>query len=743
MNSTNSFEEKLKASIDRPEIDPAFVNRLEARLQRLPMQKERRAPFFGLPRAVVPALAVLALAVIILLASGPQRVLAQLQSLIGYIPGVGLVETSGAMRELAEPVSVTREGITIEVTYALLSPDKAVIRYTLTGVPDAAIPPFGNRTCNVPPHLRQPDGTIQEARSASGGPGETQLNFTEPFPAEVNEATLVFPCLPRTAPGLAPENWELPLTFKPASGEIISYPAIIVKESDKSEAGLTATEPSVPQTETDVMPAKIVDGDRMGEMDLIGIVEKPDSIWVAWAFPWEMDYEIRSNGYLYLVPFGPVFYDANGKEFPELDHDTALQLWDFTSSLSDQMSEEDRMRYSPSMPVLVLPKSGVDYPVYAKQNVYTRSFPEKVAFADVEFDGSALLASDQPLEVNQAIQIGSVKFRLKSIVKSEFGGYAFNFDGSEGKVVQSDVEVLGHPSNMSGSTSFQLDKPFEFTQSVLYQQQIPSGKLTVRVSQPAVLGDKISFIGSWSPEGLVSDQPAEAGRSLLRVHHAVEKPETYALVGGIDMSDLTVDRDYEVTEAQFAALSVRDAEGKDLPVVVPEDKSELLDAIATVPLVPQFAVELPKSGVAYPVTLSMPVTWLEHPAPDAAAEVQFDFGANPKVGDRLELNQAVLLGSVRLVLKDIVVADAGWGLTSYRFNFEQDQQLKGLSIALLGHENNGFGTFGYQPRPYDMPDLQFGCSFWSIPGGPMTARFSDPVTRGETSIHTFTWQPEQ
>jgi len=30
--------------------------------------------------------------------------------------------------------------------------------------------------------------------------------------------------------------------------------------------------------------------------------------------------------------------------------------------------------------------------------------------------------------------------------------------------------------------------------------QIPAGKQTVRISQPAVLGDLISFIGSWSPE---------------------------------------------------------------------------------------------------------------------------------------------------------------------------------------------------------------------------------------------------
>jgi len=96
--------------------------------------------------------------------------------------------------------------------------------------------------------------------------------------------------------------------------------------------------------------------------------------------------------------------------------------------------------------------------------------------------------SDNPVEINQEIQLGSVKFKLEAIEKNQYGGYSFLFNGADGGVVQCVVELAGHPTNMSGGSSFNQGDPFHFYQSVMYRQ-IPTGMLTVRVSQPAVLGD--------------------------------------------------------------------------------------------------------------------------------------------------------------------------------------------------------------------------------------------------------------
>ena len=45
---------------------------------------------------------------------------------LGYIPGVGIIDQSVPLRLLAEPVTITRYGVTITVTDAVLSADKTV-----------------------------------------------------------------------------------------------------------------------------------------------------------------------------------------------------------------------------------------------------------------------------------------------------------------------------------------------------------------------------------------------------------------------------------------------------------------------------------------------------------------------------------------------------------------------------------------------------------------------------------------
>ena len=52
----------------------------------------------------------------------------------GYVPGVGLVENSSGMRVLVEPVSVTRDGVTLTVTQALVYSDHVQLVYDVKGI---------------------------------------------------------------------------------------------------------------------------------------------------------------------------------------------------------------------------------------------------------------------------------------------------------------------------------------------------------------------------------------------------------------------------------------------------------------------------------------------------------------------------------------------------------------------------------------------------------------------------------
>ncbi len=510
MNDLNPFEKEIKRTYRLPEVNPAYFKQLEAELQAKQLHPEASArPVFYLARGWAYAMATLLLIGVMVITIGPSKVLAQIQAVFGFVPNVGLVDTSSPFRQLAEPVRDTRDGITLAIQSAFLSADQTIITYTMSDLPaEMKRARFGDPECNLPPYLALPDGIQIEASGSSGNltPGGSfvhEIRFSDPVPVNFNQATLVFPCLEGTVRGKGPEDWQFTLIFKPAPENLAVYPATLIPSQAQIENPVLATvEPATqPRTETGipVMPAMIVDGDRQEEMVVLSVVEKPDSYWVTWAYPDKSDDGIQRNGYLYEQPFNPVLYDANGTQLPVPDHETQLELWEYEDSLRNQLSDQEGLLYDSTLHTFVVPKSGILYPVYARQNVYERTFPEKEAYVDVEFDGSKVQASDEPVEINREIQLGSVKFELEAIGKNQFGGYSFLFDGTEGNVVQCQAGLVGYTTNMGGSSIFNPDDPYHFYQAEMYSQ-IPTGMLTVRVSQPAVLGDLISFIGSWSPE---------------------------------------------------------------------------------------------------------------------------------------------------------------------------------------------------------------------------------------------------
>jgi hypothetical protein len=504
------FEKKIKQTYHLPDINPAFLNRLEAKLQAYQPNLEAEAkPAFHSIRGWSYAVATLLIISVMVFTIGPSKVLAYIQAVFGYVPDVGLVDTSSPFRQLVEPVSDTRDGITLTIQSAFLSADGTIITYTMSELPaEIKRAGFGDPACSSPAYLRLPDNSIIEAaRSNSGltpdGSFVYNIRFNSSFPANFTQATLVFPCLEGAARDKGPVDWQFALAFKPVPEGLVVYPATLMPPQFEidNDVPAAAAPPTQPETGTNasVMPAKIVDGDRQEEMVVLAVVEQAEAYWVTWAYPYQFDEEIQLNGQLYIGPFNPVLYDANGKPLPAPDHETQPKLWDYEESLRSQLSDQEMSEYFISMYTFVVPKSGIAFPVYAKQNVYERSFPEKDAYADVKFDGTKVQTSDQPVQINQEIQLGSVKFNLEAIEKNQFGGYSFLFDGTEGKVVQCQAGLVGYTTNMGGGSSLNPDDPFHFYQAEMYSQ-IPTGMLTVRVSQPAVLGDLISFIGSWSPE---------------------------------------------------------------------------------------------------------------------------------------------------------------------------------------------------------------------------------------------------
>ncbi len=155
-----------------------------------------------------------------LAAAGPARVWAQVQRLLGYVPGVGFVDLDRA-RVLAAPVSVTRGGVTLTVEQAVARPDGTTIAIHAEGLPPAGeVWPQGARQePGGELTLRLQDGSVLVQRACELRYGEGRFEFP-PLPAGVYRATLVLPRLPLVPAGAAPEGWEVPLALQPATGEL-------------------------------------------------------------------------------------------------------------------------------------------------------------------------------------------------------------------------------------------------------------------------------------------------------------------------------------------------------------------------------------------------------------------------------------------------------------------------------------------------------------------------------------------
>jgi hypothetical protein len=241
LNPSPDFEEKVRKAMQTPNAKPEFANRLRNELVRRPVKMKTN--YF---RPVWAVAFMLALAVLVV--SVPSLA-AALGRVFGYVPEVGLVETTNGLRMLAEPVSSTRDGITITITNVLVYDDHIELMYEVDGVqpnynntPDmcGTIRPDNNFWSDSDADLRLPDGTTIRRDYA----GEYQFAnrysmqpvYAIHLPADVHELTFVLKCIPFTKLGNVPENWEIlfKLVTVPA-GEVVGYPVIEVTQPVTAE----------------------------------------------------------------------------------------------------------------------------------------------------------------------------------------------------------------------------------------------------------------------------------------------------------------------------------------------------------------------------------------------------------------------------------------------------------------------------------------------------------------------------
>jgi hypothetical protein len=226
---SREIENQLDAVYNSASPDPAFAIRLERQLaeRAAAMQNPADRPeaawlgwlrgIFRQPALAVP-LAVILLLILAISLVGPQKVLAQVQRLLGYAPGIGFVEP-GETRVLLASVEQRQGNVTLRVESVVADSQQTRVVLQVSGLTHEKFDlksAAGDVPEEVKPYLLLPDGSRLASGSSMSGIGDVlqaSLSFA-PLPSTVDQVTLVLPRLPSLPAGFAPENWSVPLVLQ-------------------------------------------------------------------------------------------------------------------------------------------------------------------------------------------------------------------------------------------------------------------------------------------------------------------------------------------------------------------------------------------------------------------------------------------------------------------------------------------------------------------------------------------------
>jgi hypothetical protein len=428
-----------------------------------------------------PALSILIAVLALLLLTGVAYAIGRS---LGYIPGVGVVEQGMPIRVLEKPICVTRNGITLTVTSAVLTTDKTVIEFRAENVPWGALSHNENVAgCSGTGELHLPNGTVLKIISGSGSPEKTRFVYA-PIPTEMTEVTFVLPCVINTLPGRAPENWELSLRFVPAPSDMTVVPVIEVET------------PATTESSQSVSPVQVTQALQVGdEYVVVGTV--PD----------RYNGVTPPNGWVELT--GVRLTDANGEEvYVQVPTVEGLHGFDWGVQF----------------------KAGtVQFPVmFAFDWVRIAAIPD--SRSEFEFDAGDNPQPGQEWTFNQPIQIGGRTIRLET-VRIEPHGYKFKFT-CDPEVTGLSVDISGYtPVGAGGGGAYGLG---EFSVSQTYPE-LPKGKLHVVLSRLMVANAPQTWTMQWSPEN-----PPEAAPLYgisLKLDNFIPLDDGYYLVGHTEWTD--------------------------------------------------------------------------------------------------------------------------------------------------------------------------------------------------------------
>lgn len=221
--STSPFEDRVRQAVQMPDPRPEFAEVLWQQMTVRPRRKPARVgnarSLFSRP-AWIATIVVFVLALITGLAVGPQRVLAAIQSLFVYIPGVGFVQTDTVMA-LKEQVSMTKGGLTLQVEQLVASNSETVLVLLGSGFsPDQESDLNERVTLRLPGGEEWTSGDRSLDLTQNQGEYRATIKF-KPLPPGTRHVTVIWR---QSVPisGEVPLSWDIPVELFPSSDPQVS-----------------------------------------------------------------------------------------------------------------------------------------------------------------------------------------------------------------------------------------------------------------------------------------------------------------------------------------------------------------------------------------------------------------------------------------------------------------------------------------------------------------------------------------
>ncbi len=442
---------------------------------------ERKQPMFRLLSNPLTALMITLLLLAIL--SGAAYALG---IALGYIPGLGVVEQNTPFYVLAEPVSQTREGVTVTVQKAVLNGDQLLVVFKVADVPSdkhsfLVLPE--SETCRAQPEIHFSSG--EKIRSLEGnfspfqGGYESQNKFSG-IPSPANNPTLIIPCIQGALePGILPENWELPLHFEiaPPQTDLKMTPALVITPSEAPKPAVTPSRSITPTPSSERLPSP------EDALTVLQAIDIGDSYIIVGAFTPPQS-NTDETGFYAIDDF--LLRDSAGEEIGwQPSGELNLTPYIVASPGKDVWAIKLTKNFTPPLDI-----------TYRTRYIYSPASQNSYKF---EFDAGTNPQAGQDWEMDQDFQLAGHQVRLTKI-SAGYNSYTFYFQ-SEDENVESvgmhgleDIKIEGFQTvdfaGNFGLGNWSLTKVYT---------ELPKGKLNIIISGIYLYGDLKDWTMEWQP----------------------------------------------------------------------------------------------------------------------------------------------------------------------------------------------------------------------------------------------------